>query len=73
MVVQAQAAARSNVAKANGESQAIKIISSQLKQSPEYLQWMAINKWNGQMPYALGTGALPFLQLPRAKNQTILP
>jgi regulator of protease activity HflC (stomatin/prohibitin superfamily) len=68
-VVQAQAAARSNVAKANGEFQAIKIISSQLKQSPEYLQWMAINKWNGQMPYALGTGTLPFFQLPRSTTQ----
>jgi regulator of protease activity HflC (stomatin/prohibitin superfamily) len=68
-VVQAQAAARSNVAKANGESQAIKIISSQLKQSPEYLQWLAINKWNGQMPYAFGGGALPFFQLPRATTQ----
>ena len=32
-VVQAQAAARANVAKANGESQAIKIITVQLKES----------------------------------------
>jgi len=64
-VVQAQASARSNVARANGESQAIKIITSQLKQSPEYLQWLSINKWNGQMPYALGSGALPFFPLPR--------
>ncbi len=37
-VVQANKTARSNVARANGESQAIRIISSQLKQSPEYLQ-----------------------------------
>jgi regulator of protease activity HflC (stomatin/prohibitin superfamily) len=68
-VVQAQASARSNVARANGESQAIKIITSQLKQSPEYLQWLSINKWNGQMPYALGSGALPFFQLPRPTSQ----
>ena len=68
-VVQANATARSNVARANGESQAIKIITSQLKQSPEYLQWLAINRWNGQMPYALGSGALPFFQLPRATVQ----
>jgi prohibitin 2 len=68
-VVQAQAAARSNVAKANGESQAIRIITSQLKQSPEYLQWLSINRWNGQMPYALGSGAVPFFQLPRATVQ----
>ena len=68
-VVQAQATARSNVAKANGESQAIRIITSQLKQSPEYLQWLSINRWNGQMPYALGSSAFPFFQLPRATLQ----
>src|SRR5438876_1741540 len=68
-VVQAQAAARANVAKANGESQAIQVITSQLKQSPQYLQWLSINRWNGQMPYALGSGALPFFQLPVAKPQ----
>ena len=68
-VVQSQAAARSNVAKANGESQAIKIITAQLKQSPQYLQWLSINRWNGQLPYALGSGAVPFFQLPRITTQ----
>jgi regulator of protease activity HflC (stomatin/prohibitin superfamily) len=67
-VVQAQATARSNVAKANGESQAIKIISAQLKESPQYLQWLSINRWNGQLPYAL-SGAVPFFQLPRTTMQ----
>src|SRR2546425_587365 len=74
-VVQAQAAARANVAKANGESQAIKIITVQLKQSPTYLQWLSINRWNGQLPYASGSGAVPFFQLPlrppsQSQNQT---
>ena len=68
-VVQANATARANVAKASGESQAIKVITVQLKQSPQYLQWLSINRWNGQMPYALGSGALPFFQLPVAKPQ----
>ena len=68
-VVQAQATARSNVAKANGESQAIKVISVQLKQSPQYLQWLSINRWNGQLPYALSSGAVPFFQLPRTTTQ----
>ena len=70
-VVQAEAQARANIAKANGESQAIQIINQQLKQSPSYLQWQAINRWNGQMPYALGNGAFPFFQLPTPpQNQT---
>src|SRR2546428_1426387 len=68
-VVQAQATARANVARANGESQAIKVITVQLKQSPQYLQWLSINRWNGQMPYALGSGIVPFFQLPLAKPQ----
>jgi prohibitin 2 len=79
-VVQANATARSNVARANGESQAIKIITSQLKQSPEYLQWLSINRWNGQLPYALGSGGsnssfggFPFFQLPKLPKQQPLP
>src|SRR6266571_2209566 len=74
-VVQAQAAARSNIAKAGGESQAIKIITEQLQQSPQYLQWLSINRWNGHLPYALGgTGDDPFFQQPVStvaqENQT---
>ena len=60
-----------NIAKADGESQAIKIITSQLRQDPQYLQWQAINRWNGQMPYSLGgQGAIPFFQLPQSSSQS---
>jgi prohibitin 2 len=74
-VVQAEATARANVAKATGESQAINIITAQLRSSPEYLQWQAINRWNGQLPFASGSGAVPFFQLPsppqtQTTNQT---
>jgi prohibitin 2 len=67
-VVQAEATARSNVAKADGEAQAINLITEQLRSSPEYLQWQAINSWIGLLPYALGGegggGGIPFFQLP---------
>jgi regulator of protease activity HflC (stomatin/prohibitin superfamily) len=76
-VVQAEAQARANIAKASGESQAIKIINEQLRQNPQYLQWQTINRWNGQMPYSLGgNGGIPFFQLPgplqhqQQQNQT---
>ena len=76
-VVQAEAQARANIAKASGESQAIKIINEQLRQNPQYLQWQTINRWNGQMPYSLGAnGGIPFFQLPgplqhqQQQNQT---
>ncbi|MFL6377352.1 MAG: prohibitin family protein [Nitrososphaeraceae archaeon] len=69
-VVQAQAQARSNVARAEGESQAIKVITQQLRQDPQYLQWQSINRWNGQLPYSLGSGgATPFFQLPVQPQQ----
>ncbi|HZA07407.1 MAG TPA: prohibitin family protein, partial [Nitrososphaeraceae archaeon] len=72
-VVQAQAQARANVARAAGESQAIEIITAQLRQSPQYLQWQAINRWNGKMPYALGgSGAVPFFQLPAQQQSQSL-
>jgi prohibitin 2 len=68
-VVQAQAQARSNVAKAEGESQAIRIITEQLRQDPQYLRWQSINRWNGQMSYSLGSGGFPFFQLPLQPQQ----
>jgi hypothetical protein len=69
-VVQAQAQARANVARASGEGQAIKVITEQLRQSPQYLQWQSINRWNGQMPFSLGgAGAFPFLQPPSRQPQ----
>jgi prohibitin 2 len=72
-VVQAQAQARANVARATGEGQAIKVITEQLRQDPQYLQWQSINKWNGQMPYALGSGGFPFFQLPLQQQQSSSP
>jgi prohibitin 2 len=69
-VVQAEAQARANIAKANGESQAIRIINEQLRENPQYLQWQGINRWNGQLPYSLGAGGgVPFFQLPGPLQQ----
>jgi regulator of protease activity HflC (stomatin/prohibitin superfamily) len=67
-VVQAQAQAsgieaRARMANATGEARAINLITEQLRQSPGYLQWKAINEWNGQMPYTISrSGGFPFLQ-----------
>lgn len=69
---QAEGQARANIERATGEAAAINTITEQLRQSPEYLQWQAITKWNGQMPYALGSSGVPFFELPfpEAQNQT---
>src|SRR5918912_687879 len=70
-VVQAQAQARANVANATGEAQAIKLITEQLRQSPEYLQWKAINEWNGQMPYTITGSSLSLPQLAAQQEQLL--
>jgi prohibitin 2 len=70
-VVRAQAQARANVANATGESQAIRLITEQLRQSPQYLQWKAIGRWDGQMPFALGSGGFPFFQLPVQQSPSL--
>ena len=68
--VQAQSAeaeaigiANANIAKAKGESEAILLIQSTLRESPDYLKWQAINKWNGKLPYAVGGGTMPFIDI----------
>lgn len=50
------------IAKAQGEANALKQVQQSL--TPELLQKMAIEKWNGAFPqYWLGTGVLPFINL----------
>jgi prohibitin 2 len=58
-----QVEAQQTVAKATGESQAIEIINQQLVKSPQYVQYMAVQKWNGVLPLATGSGAMPFIGL----------
>jgi prohibitin 2 len=70
-VVQAQAQARARMANASGEAQAINLITEQLRQSPGYLQWKAINEWNGRMPYTISENSgLPFSESFSKQNQT---
>jgi prohibitin 2 len=71
-MVHAEAASRANVAEVDGETQAINIITKQLRSSPEYLQWQAISRWNGQLPYALGSdGGFPFSKFPGLNTQNL--
>lgn len=50
--------------KAEAESNAIKLRGDALRQNPGVLQLEAINKWDGVMPYYLGSnGPLPFVEV----------
>lgn len=50
--------AQQRVEQAKGESQAIQIINEQLQKSPQYINYLTIQKWNGIMPLSLGSGTL---------------
>lgn len=62
-VKEIQAQAQQAVAQAEGQAKAIQIINDQLRNSPDYLKWLSIQKWNGVLPLYLGNGATPFINL----------
>lgn len=61
--------AQQAVAKATGDAQAIDIINQQLLKSPQYIQYLAVNKWDGKLPQV--TSGLPFIQIPMQQNSTL--
>jgi regulator of protease activity HflC (stomatin/prohibitin superfamily) len=65
-VKEVQAQAQQAVAQAEGQAKAIQIINDQLRNSPDYIKWLATNKWNGVLPqFFSGNGnAMPFVQIP---------
>ncbi len=61
---QAEGVARANVAEAQGEAEAIKIINEALAQNPNYLEWLKTQIWDGKLPLVVGEGGTPFIQIP---------
>lgn len=55
--------ARQAVAKAEGEAKAIAAVSKQLLASPAYVNYLAVQKWNGALPQVNGAGITPFVDL----------
>ena len=61
---QAEGVAAANIAEANGEAEAIKIINQALAQNPNYLEWLKTQAWDGKLPLVVGSGGTPFIQIP---------
>ena len=59
-----QGIAKGNIAQANGEAEAIKIINQALSQNPAYLEWLKTQAWDGKLPLVVGEGGTPFIQIP---------
>ncbi|CAD6515372.1 putative SPFH domain / Band 7 family protein [metagenome] len=61
---QAKGIAAANVAEAQGEAEAIRIINEALAQNPNYLEWLKVQAWDGKLPLVVGEGGTPFIQIP---------
>jgi regulator of protease activity HflC (stomatin/prohibitin superfamily) len=67
-VKEVQAQAQQAVAQAEGQAKAIRIINDQLRNSPDYIKWLSVQRWNGVLPLVTG-GAVPFIDL-KSMTQT---
>jgi len=61
---QAEGIAAANIAEANGEAAAIRIINEALSTNPQYLEWLKTQQWDGKLPLVVGEGGTPFIAIP---------
>lgn len=61
---QAKGVAAANIAEAQGEAEAIRIINDALANNPNYLEWVKTQAWDGKLPLVVGEGGTPFIQIP---------
>lgn len=68
-IARAEGLRQANVLEAQGEAAAIKIIDEQLRNNPNYLEWLKTQQWNGVLPLVTGGGgATPFIEIPSGSS-----
>lgn len=50
--------AQQKIIEAKGNAEAVRIINQELLKSPQYVNYLTIQRWDGHMPLALGSGSL---------------
>lgn len=68
VVIAAQAEADSKRIAAEAEAEAIRLIQEQLANSPNYTDYLKIERWNGVLPQVVSDGANPFVALDSSAN-----
>lgn len=53
-LIRIEVEARQKVTQATAEAEAIRLIEEQLSKSPQYVQYLAVVKWNGELPKVTG-------------------
>ena len=64
LAAQAEGLAAANIAEAQGEAEAIKVINEALSNNPHYLDWLKTQAWDGKLPLVVGEGGTPFISIP---------
>ncbi|MCM1054948.1 MAG: prohibitin family protein [Bacteroides sp.] len=68
VVIAAQAEADSKRIAAEAEAEAIRLIQEQLSNSPDYTDYLKIERWNGILPQVVSDGVNPFVALDSSSN-----
>ena len=66
IVIQAQAEADSQKLTADAQAYAIEVVQEKLENSPNYIEYLKINNWNGVLPQVLSTDS----SAPVTRNNT---
>ena len=66
-VAQAQGEAEAKKLAVDAEAYFNKTVAASI--TPEYVQYRALEKWNGELPQMMGTGAVPFVNVGGLKAQ----
>ena len=72
-VIAAQADADSQRLAADAQAYAIQVVQEQLKNSPDYTEYLKITNWNGVLPQVMSDGINPFLVLETDENEQKTP
>ena len=61
-IIEAEAYYNATIVRAQADAESLRLRREQL--DPQILQWLALEKWNGILPYFFGGEAVPFLHVP---------
>jgi len=62
---EAQAIGEKNalIAEAEGQAERISLVQRELQSSPQYIEWLTINNWDGALPKVTGDGGIPLISI----------
>ena len=66
-IIEAQAQAESEKIKADAQAYSIEVIQKQLNQSPEYIDYQKVQRWDGKLPQVMGENVNPFVSMNAAQ------